>query len=324
MPENYDKLYVRFLTDESLAYLVSGIFLIVSHYIRHYIILLILGHLLIISSLLILVAVIINNVGWRHRIADHLDIFNGAILVVTFFADILLFIKDELVYYSHLGHKINSKIGMKNYTQALRLLQTKNDSMFLSVMVTVILWVIFLAMPIIITALDTKLNIRNKLLPYLGIGALLFIIVGTIAKFLPSTSVVYVVAIVGLIAMVIFIYLQKDTIAHIKVKKIEISDMLLVATIVFVFSGVLSIYTREFSPVCFFALGFAGWIGFLLTNRKNTQRIIGSIIKYVFTLTMFITWIVIAIFVAFYVVTFFAILGFKEFIQKKWLQKRDE
>ena len=295
--QDNNKLYVRYLTDESLAYLVAGIFLVVSHIVHHYTVLLIIGHLLIGSSLLLALTTIFNNPERRRRIATNLDIFNGAVFILTFFVDIFLFLINELGIYSRLGQTIRSKFTLRTDVQAQHLLQIKNDSMFVAVMFAIIIWfIIQYFMPLILVVFSSKSSTRQKVLAYYGIGSLIFLALGSIFKFISIESIVNYVALIIAVAVATYIYLYPDNTHKFDFKKMfkreEVSDFFLVSAIVLSFSWLLLRYTKEFSPFWFFTLGITFWVGFLFINLNGTIRTIRLIGESVYNFIMFLIWMV--------------------------------
>jgi hypothetical protein len=272
MPVTNEKLNKTRLIEQSLAYLVTGIFLSISHYIHEYSLLVFFGHLLISSSLLILISLILN-LRWMHRVSAPLGIFSGAIFIISFAAGIIIFFVDEFVYYKDSGILSDSL----------------TDSLFITVLITVVVWVFFLYIPCVLPALRTRLPFRKRLPSFILLVALALFIVNNQLTLFPD---LYFLSGELVLLLVVMSILHKDKFAKFRRTIIYLSHLFPVLFLVFGLGSIVAFFTKASSYWSFLTLSLISLglfvISTLLLNhwRKRLFRIlqryfIGTVSKFI-------------------------------------------
>jgi len=240
-----DRLFKKHLLEQALAYLVTGVLLSISHHLHNYASIIIFGHLLIAVAFLILISATLNH-NWMRRIASPLDIFSGTTLIITFVMDIIIFIVDELTF----------------YTQFKTLTQNLIDSLFVTILATVLIWVCLLCLQFILPVFKPKLSIRVRLPYFVFLIAVVLILVDYFTNVIPLQ---YVLLLVMGITVVYFLVLQNKRLRKWRLVLLDSCHIFLVLAIVFLGGGILSTFTNAISSIWFWRLGFFSICVFIIS-----------------------------------------------------------
>lgn len=241
----WERPNVNSLTEKSLAYLVSGVFLSISHYIHESTFLVFFGHLLISSSLLILVSLMLNK-RWMHRISAPLETFSIAIFIISFSAGIIIFFVDELAYY-------------KDFTD---LPVDLINSLFCTIIIAIIVWLILLSIPYGLPALRVRLPFRRRIPSYIFIVTMALFITNHLLKLLPDQ---YFLSGELVIMLVIISVLNKDKSIRLKRTTIYLSHLFFALFFSFFISAILAFFTEASSHLLFIICGLASLALFIIS-----------------------------------------------------------
>ena len=250
------------LVEQGSAYLVTGIILSVSHHFHTYPAVVFFGHLLVAVSFIIVISVALNY-KWMRRIASPLDILSGTTLMITFAADIVLFIVDELQY----------------YTQSKILPQNLVDSLFVTILLSVVAWLFVLALPLMLLSIDRRQPSRTRLLSFILVVALALVVADGLLKVFPLQNVVLVV----LVAMIAIIVISQRERPKWTSSLIYSSHLFSVLAMAFAFGGILSTFTRAAPPMWFWESFVASGFGFTasaLLLRGWRRRLVRTVLGF--------------------------------------------
>lgn len=235
---NYKTILKNRLVEQALAYLVTGIILSVSHHFHTYVQVVFFGHFLIAASLLMVVSTALPY-RWMRRIAGPLDILSGTTLIITFAGDIALFVVDELTYY------VQSKVLPQNLV----------DSLFITILVAVVVWLSLLALPLILPAFSHRRPPRTRLLSSVLLCALVLVVTDGFLRVFPIQDVVLAL----LLCIIAVVVISDREVPRLTSSLIYFSHLFSALALVFAIGGLLSTFTRAVPSRLF-------WISFLVSG----------------------------------------------------------
>ena len=263
METRYEKLYKEHQFEIATAYLVTGIITSISHHFHNYTVIVFFGHLLVASSFMILISMMLRR-GSMRRIASSLGIFSGATFIITFAADVIIFTVDELSYYNE------SKVLPTNLL----------DSLFITFLIAVVLWLFVLSIPLMLPAFKPRKSLRGRVPSFLFIAAVILLVADWTLKIFPLQN-----ALIGIFVLTwaIFLGLQKNSLPRLKIILIYFSHLFFVLIPVFFLGGILSFFSKAAPTSWFWGPGIFSVCGFvisiLLLDRWR-RKIFGTIAKF--------------------------------------------
>ena len=229
-----------------MAYLAAGIVLILSHHFHSYPVLIYFGHMLIASSLITSISLMLAissaiSDRWLRRVYIPLDIFSGVTFIVTFAVGIIIFFIDEFAYY-----KENSLLS-----------QSLLDSLFLTAIVVIFMWVLLLYIPYIVRLFRRSTSIKNRKNSLLIVGSLVVVIINQFLNLVPLHILV------PLIIVIILIYFSKSTKFRRITTLIHLSHIFAAFFITSIVAASISHFTKAISANVFWISSGIGLITFI-------------------------------------------------------------